>query len=246
MLPLPPLASFNLRNSDSEGNELNVVRFTLSRKVVNPGDAIRGHLDFSHRQVPCYRVAITLRGVESVESGTPNQVSTVSATRTFWDFHEYCLNTESTHFLFSLPDKAVPTLSTDIGMYTYGFPSCQLLSLISLQNFSTWWKTNGIILISYTIFIYLSTLIPQTKASWSWVLQFKFIIGRAEAMRPASGVNTGNLQGIAPSPIPPKGSTECLEWELPIQVTVAPPSEEDGAAVSIDKTYGQFHHSEER
>lgn len=130
--PLAPL-TFNISKTVAaphtpEGElSAHVVRLTLDQRFLRPGDTLRGHLDFSRAGIRCYRVAIALQQEERVQEDyalpstggqhpSPSSSSSGPFThrKTFASFHQYTVNTLSTHFLFCLPLDVVANFQTDL------------------------------------------------------------------------------------------------------------------------------------
>jgi hypothetical protein len=116
--PLAPL-TFNISktvSTPSGDQSAHVVRLTLDQRFLRPGDTLRGHMDFSRAGIRCYRVAIALVQEEKVQEDCARQPGKepFSMKKTFASFHQYTVNTLSTHFLFCLPLDVTANFQTDL------------------------------------------------------------------------------------------------------------------------------------
>jgi hypothetical protein len=134
--------TFNISKTVLRGSEefgAHVVKLTLDQRFLRPGDTVRGHMDFSRAGIRCYRVAIALEQEERVaeDAALSAHAAPFTHKRTFATFHQYTVNTLSTHFLFCLPIDVVANFATDITAVTWRL-QFKFITDVDVQPKHTW------------------------------------------------------------------------------------------------------------
>jgi len=103
--------SFNITKQN-----LLVGKFSISSSALKIGDVMKGHFDFTNREIPCQQVFVTLQYSEKIDGGVimPSRLPMNPQTHTVDTFTAFTQHTKHTSFIFEIPFESTPQFSTEL------------------------------------------------------------------------------------------------------------------------------------
>ena len=123
---------YNISQTLHDNTDIHVVQLTMNKQNYHINDIIYGYLDFSHCNVQCYRLIVTLQQIESIQQTYRYTKSRQHAySKTLQTFHRYTRNIKTCQIQFALDSDIVPSFHTELISCTYAL---QFKFIISNQS----------------------------------------------------------------------------------------------------------------